>query len=109
MLDKNFKKRIEELRIKRGYTKTKVADAIGISVPAYYYFERGTKEPSVNTIKKLAELYSVSTDYLIYGTEKSNNNIDLKKADVLSYDGKPISDEELEIIKAILNRHGISK
>lgn len=109
MLDKDFKKRIEELRIKRGYTKTKVADAIGISVPAYYYFEIGTKEPSVDTIKKLAELYSVSTDYLIYGTEKPNNNIDLKKADVLSYDGKPISNEELEIIKAILNRHGINK
>ncbi|KAA9324459.1 helix-turn-helix domain-containing protein [Lactobacillus jensenii] len=104
-----FKTRLAELRKQNNWTKTQVAKRLGISLPAYSGYEQGTREPTLENARKLAEMFNVTLDYLLYDKEKETKTIDLKKADVLSYDGKPISDEELEIIKAILNRHGINK
>lgn len=107
-MDKHLSDRLKELREKNKWTKVYVADKLGITPQAYGNYEYGIREPSNKLLTELANIFGVSTDYLLTGKAETKT-IDLKKADVLSYDGKPISDEELEIIKAILNRHGINK
>lgn len=46
-------------------TKEDVADYLDCSVSIYSRYENGTKEPSVDILVKLSELYDVSVDYLL--------------------------------------------
>ncbi len=61
--------RIAHLRNQQGFTQQRVADAIGISRGAYANYEVGTREPDAETLSKLADLYQVSTDYLLGRTD----------------------------------------
>ena len=64
--------RLKECRLKLGITKQEAAKRIQISQPAYLRYEAGTRKPSVQTIAKMAEVFSTSTDYLIGNTEKKD-------------------------------------
>ena len=57
--------RLKELRIKNNLTQAQVAEKLNISRPAYTYYETGKKQPSIETLKALADLYTTSVDYLI--------------------------------------------
>ncbi|MEI2368734.1 helix-turn-helix domain-containing protein [Niallia circulans] len=65
--------RLKELRKANKLTQANVADFLGISESAYGYYEQGRNEPSLSSIKKLAEKYNVSTSYLLGETDKINN------------------------------------
>lgn len=98
-----FGNRLKDLRESKRWTKVYVADQLNLPTSTYANYEYGTREPNLELSSKIAALFGVSTDYLLTG--KKNAPIDLKKADVLSYDGKPVSDEDLAIIRAILERN----
>lgn len=57
--------RLQECRLKIGITKQEAAKRIQISQPAYLRYEAGTRNPSIQVITKMAEVFSTSTDYLI--------------------------------------------
>ena len=57
--------RFREAREKAGLSTLEVAKRIGVSQPAVTYWDNGTKPPSIETLCKLADLYCVSTDYLL--------------------------------------------
>lgn len=57
--------RLKECRLKLGITKQEAAKRIQISQPAYLRYEAGTRNPSIQTIEKMAEVFSTSVDYLI--------------------------------------------
>lgn len=52
-------------RKNKNMTAKEVSEKIGVSKQAIYNIEAGASNPSVDTLIKLAELYNVSTDYLI--------------------------------------------
>ena len=60
-----FAQRIKELRISRNLTLKEVATNIEMSLMAYAHYEHGDRQPSIETINKLCDLYEVSADYLI--------------------------------------------
>ncbi|MDE7094773.1 MAG: helix-turn-helix domain-containing protein, partial [Oscillospiraceae bacterium] len=60
-----FQDRIKLLRESHGLTKKEIAKAIEISERAYITYEYGQREPSMETIIKLAKYYNVTTDYLL--------------------------------------------
>lgn len=60
-----FRKRLCNLRAARQLSQKKVADALGISTVGYQYYEYGRKMPSFDTLPKLAEVFDVSSDYLL--------------------------------------------
>ena len=62
ILDKD---RLKECRLKLGITKQEAAKRIQISQPAYLRYEAGSRNPSIQIISKMAEVFSTSTDYLI--------------------------------------------
>ncbi len=47
------------------YTQKKLADYLGLSANTVCEWEKGRSEPSIATIKKMAELFDVSADYLL--------------------------------------------
>lgn len=60
-----FQDKIKLLRESHGLTKKEIAKAIEISERAYITYEYGQREPSMETIIKLAKYYNVTTDYLL--------------------------------------------
>lgn len=57
--------RLKYCRLRLGITKQEAAKRIQISQPAYLRYEAGTRKPSIQTISKMAEVFSTSTDYLV--------------------------------------------
>ena len=60
-----MKNNLKVCRENKIMTAKEVSEKIGVSKQAIYNMEAGTSNPSVDTLIKLAELYSVSTDYLL--------------------------------------------
>lgn len=60
-----FSKRLSMLRKKNGLTAQYMADALGLSLRAYQFYESGKREPSLQTLVKIADILIVSTDYLL--------------------------------------------
>jgi len=58
-------KRLYELRIDHDLTQQQVADYLTCNRQVYARYERGLREIPVSMVIKLAELYKVSTDYLL--------------------------------------------
>ena len=56
--------RIKEIREARGMTRKQIADAVGVSEVAVYYWENGRQKPSADKLPKLAELLGCTIDEL---------------------------------------------
>ena len=64
-----FSERLKELRKGLYMTQDDVANIVGLSKSSINMYERGEREPSIETLCKLSELFGVSIDYLL-----DNNN-----------------------------------
>ena len=56
---------IRKLRTDSGYTQKQIAEHLGISQNTYSQYEIGILNYPVDAVIKLADLYNVSTDYLL--------------------------------------------
>jgi len=54
-----------QLRKERNLSQANLAERLGVSQTAVSQWETGKNYPDINTIKVLAEIYSVTTDYLL--------------------------------------------
>lgn len=57
--------RIKDLREENFWTQKYVASRLNISQRAYSYYESGERSLPIDVLCSLAELYDVSTDYLL--------------------------------------------
>lgn len=62
-------KRLRMLRHERKWRQKDVADKLGITESAYGFYEQGRREPSNETLHRLAEIFDVTTDYLLGRTD----------------------------------------
>lgn len=60
--------RLKTARIDAGYSQKEVSIILKVSAPTVSQWESGIKNPQSKNLAKLAQLYGVSTDYLI-GTD----------------------------------------
>ncbi|HHY74084.1 MAG TPA: helix-turn-helix transcriptional regulator [Bacillus bacterium] len=113
--------RLKKLRGKM--SQEEVATKIGISRARLSHYETGRSELDTEILKKLADFYNVSTDYLLTGkdtsefvkthsidnrsTDKDEKDIakrleqirnDIEHSDGLAFDGEPLSDEAKESV-----------
>ena len=61
--------RIRKLRIDRGMSQREVALQLNMSVSAIGMYEQGRRLPSLDLVVAYADLFSVTTDYLLRGEE----------------------------------------
>ncbi len=59
-----FKDRLRQLRIARGYSQISLAEALGVSKSTIGSYETGDRKPSYDGQAKIAEFFHVSVDYL---------------------------------------------
>jgi len=57
--------RIKELRESKGLSQAGLAKELGLSPNTICQYERGTREPDIQTIIKICKYFDCSSDYLI--------------------------------------------
>ena len=106
----------EQLLQKYGVSAYKVSKATGVTQSTLSDWKRGRSTPKSENMKKLADYFGVSIDYLMTGKEVSQKEPQLKpkdekdiknilanteqllKQDGLMFDGNPASPEAIESI-----------
>ena len=68
-------KRLMELRESRGISKYALAKQLGISDVAVLRLEQGRSNPSVDLLKRIADYFEVTTDYLLNDDYESDGDI----------------------------------
>lgn len=67
-----FGKRLKKLRESNNLMQKELAAKLGCSEKTISGYERGERSPKKDTLKKIAEIFDVSVDYLI-GSEENNS------------------------------------
>ena len=65
-----FYKKIIDLRKQYGRTQQEAAEGIGISNTALNNYEKGIRQPKYETLRRIADYYGVSVDYLLGETDE---------------------------------------
>ncbi len=63
-------KRLKQCRKERGYTQGEVAIYCDITEKAYQNYELMTREPKLEILIRIADLFEVSLDYLVGRTDE---------------------------------------
>ena len=67
-------KRLTDLRSDRDIKQKEIAEILKMSPDVYRRYEKGIREIPVWAVIRLAELYHVSTDYLLGLTDEKNGH-----------------------------------
>ena len=98
--------RIKDARTAKHYTQKDLAELMNVKSTTISGWELGRNEPSIETLKKLANKLDVSFSYLA-GVEKSSDDIATDDLDKMldqarSFDGVPITGNDKEIVRTFL-------
>jgi transcriptional regulator with XRE-family HTH domain len=63
---------LKELRNKKGLSQEEIAKLINVTQRAYSFYETGNREPKIDTLIKLADIYGVPLD-IVTGRYKLND------------------------------------
>lgn len=86
--------RISAQRLKMGYSKKELADALGISPSSVSSYEQETNIPSITVLTKMCALFNVSADYLL-GIENAPNS-----SNAFNLDG--LTQVQIEAIESVI-------
>lgn len=56
---------IKDIRIRKGLTQSEVASALGVSSVVYSRYETGSRQPSIDVLVQMANIFGVTVDYLL--------------------------------------------
>lgn len=113
---------LKQLRKKHGYTQQELANILKVAKTTVSTWERGAAKPRMDVARQLANLYGVTLGQLVGETNltesKSSNTTNQEPIDLQRYavddserdeainaGGVPISDDDWEVIKAILSKY----
>ena len=105
--------KIKELADKQGISLNILEEKLGFSRNTIYNMKKST--PNIERVSKIADYFNVSTDYLLGRTENPNITkdgdasapLDLRDiaAQSMLFDGKPLTEEDIDFITAVLEAH----
>ena len=105
--------KIKELADKRGISLTKLEEDLGYSRNTLYKLK--SQKPHAERISEIADYFNVSTDYLLGRTDNpkittggdASAPLDLRDiaAQSMLFDGKPLTEEDIDFITAVLEAH----
>ncbi|MBF1717583.1 MAG: helix-turn-helix transcriptional regulator [Streptococcus salivarius] len=105
--------KVRELARKKGLSLNQVEEKLGYSKNTLYSLKR--QKVSSERLQEIADYFNVSTDYLLGRTENPNiakdgdasAPLDLRDiaAQSMLFDGKPLTEEDIDFITAVLEAH----
>lgn len=96
-----FGGRLKNLRLERRLTMQEVAIKIGLAKSSYAGYEGGQRNPPVDKLIVLAQLFGVSTDFLLGLTDIPDPVNSLHK-NHLYWDGIALNEKELVIVQQVV-------
>lgn len=101
--------RIKDARKNKHYTQKELAELMNVKSTTISGWELGRNEPSIDSLKKLAQKLDVSFDYLAGIDEQSNNGTPLTWEDLgMPYGGKipeDLKETYADIARGYFKRH----
>lgn len=89
-------KRLKDLRLSKGLNQQQIGEMLGVTKVSICGYENGTRTPSLETFLMIAELFGVTTDYLL------GREVEIKDEETNEHIGN-ISKDDVEIIKELKN------
>lgn len=101
----NFGERLKELRNKRSISQSKLAELTNLHYTQIGRYEKSKSLPSSDILKKLAEIFSVSIDYLIEGTTEDTAKSFIHDRDLLKQfkEIEALDQKDKETVKVFLD------
>lgn len=117
-----FSDRLKKLRNEANMTQTDLGKRINVTKSAISGYEKGIRTPDSETLKKIASVFDVTTDYLLGISDNRNINTkgftlkeekdmkkriedlrkDVKSQEGLLFDGEPMSDDAVDQLLDII-------
>lgn len=99
-----FEGKLKDLRIAKGLTQQELAENLSLARVTYAQYELGKREPSIETLRKLATYFNVTTDFLLDmpQSNKPVNVEELVKTHRVTYRRKRLSDNEKALLLRVM-------
>lgn len=97
--------RLRELRKQNNLSQSEVAEKLGISASAYGFYEQGKTIPNAESLNVLADLYDVSTDYLLGRAIFPNSENEDPEIKILARKAKSLTPEQLKAVQAVIDSY----
>ena len=104
---------VKDLCEKQGISLNTLEDKLKLGKNSLYGLKRN--QPSAERLQQIADYFNVSTDYLLGRTDNPNiatdgdasAPLDLRDiaAQSMLFDGKPLTEEDIDFITAVLEAH----
>lgn len=91
--------RLKELRVAAGLSQQALADATTVSKSSINMYERGDREPGLDTIEELADYFNVDLDYLLGKSDTPRKTLIASNAPTITSDEKNLLDKYRELDK----------
>ena len=100
-----FGERLKDIRNKRKMTQTQLAELSGLHYTQIGRYEKNKTMPSSDVLKKLAEVLSVSIDFLIEGTTEETAKSHIHDRDLLRQfqELETLGQKDKEVIKILID------
>ncbi len=97
-----FPDRLASLRKQRGLTQQALADQVGLHVIQVRRYERGSSQPTLDVIRRLAVALSVSADALVFESDERGPDEDLR----LKFEAvRAMADDDKHVIASLLDAY----
>lgn len=92
---KSISERLISLRLKYNFSQTDVAKQIGVTPAMVSAYENQDRNPSLDKLIALADIFHVSTDYILGRTYKTDHKI------LIDLEG--LSDKQIKIVYDLIS------
>ena len=65
MRDNIFGKKLKELRLEKGLSQKALGEIFGVCNQTISFWESGSREPDLDTLKNIARYFEISVDFLL--------------------------------------------
>lgn len=88
-----FGNTLRELRLRSGMTQLQLAEKVNVTKSVISYYEHKDKKPSPDILIKFAEVFDVTTDYLL-GIERTTESV---------LDVSGLTDDDVKAVQVIVD------
>ncbi len=103
--------RIAELRKTKGWSQGELAKKVGVSYTQMSRYEIRGVQPPANTLKKLADVFDTTVDYLVSGDKDEKIKASLKDAELLQQFKavEQFADDDKTVVKKLIDAFIVKK
>ena len=96
-----FHKRLRELRISKDLSQQKLADDLNINKQTISQYERGVRQPNLETLLILCDYFNVNSDFLLGHSDVTGRLLDLEEIELIE-NYRKLSPEQKQLVKRML-------